>query len=61
MSLPQGELKDIKGLLSTEAAERLKRDGYNELPASRKRNIFAIALEVLKEPMFLLLESFCTL
>ncbi|MDO8525618.1 MAG: cation-translocating P-type ATPase [Candidatus Omnitrophota bacterium] len=55
MSLPQGELKDIKGLLSAEAAERLKRDGYNELPASGKRSVFAIALEVLREPMFLLL------
>ncbi len=55
MSLPQGELKDIKGLLSAEAAERLKRDGYNELPSSGKRSVFAIALEVLKEPMFLLL------
>ena len=43
------------GLFETEAAERLKKEGYNELPSSKKRSIFAIALDVIKEPMFLLL------
>ncbi len=43
------------GLFETEAAERLKKEGYNELPSSKKRSIFAIALDVIKEPMFILL------
>ncbi|MEQ8188810.1 MAG: cation-translocating P-type ATPase [Candidatus Eremiobacterota bacterium] len=45
----------IKGLSGTEASERLKKEGYNELPSARNRSILAIALEVMKEPMFLLL------
>ena len=40
---------------STEAAELLQKVGYNELPSSKPRSILAIALEVAKEPMFLLL------
>jgi Ca2+-transporting ATPase len=46
-----------KGLSSGEAAARLKRDGYNELPSAKPRSLLAIALEVLREPMFLLLIS----
>jgi Ca2+-transporting ATPase len=46
---------EIKGLSEAEAAKRLKEEGYNELPSSRKRNVFAIAIDVVKEPMFLLL------
>lgn len=44
-----------KGLSDGEAALRLRREGYNELPSSKPRSILAIALEVVKEPMFLLL------
>ena len=44
-----------RGLAEAEAAERLVRDGPNELPTARKRGIAAIALEVAREPMFLLL------
>jgi Ca2+-transporting ATPase len=29
--------------------------GYNELPSAKPRSVFAIAFEVAKEPMFLLL------
>ncbi len=43
------------GLSSSEAAKRLNRDGYNELPSSKKRSILRIAVDVLKEPMLLLL------
>lgn len=43
------------GLTESEAAARLQREGCNELPSARKRGIFAIALEVAQEPMFLLL------
>ena len=49
------DLNAIQGLSSSEAAERLTRDGYNELPSSKQRSILAIAKEVVREPMFLLL------
>ncbi len=45
----------IKGLSESEAARRLKEDGPNELPQSRKRNLLKIAFGVLREPMLLLL------
>jgi len=45
----------IQGLSESEAAERLKEDGYNELPSTKRRSFFAIAYEVVREPMFLLL------
>ena len=41
--------------IEAEAAKRLKDDGYNKLPSAGKRSIFAIAFEIIKEPMFLLL------
>ncbi len=43
------------GLSHAEALARLKSDGVNEFPASGQRDLFGIALEVLREPMFLLL------
>src|SRR5512136_2503748 len=49
------DLKTLSGLSEVEAAERLKQEGYNELPSSKQRSIFVIALEVVREPMFLLL------
>ena len=49
------KIGEITGLTSEEVSERLERDGYNELPATKKRSIFAIALAVAREPMFLLL------
>ncbi|OZA06003.1 MAG: ATPase [Methylophilaceae bacterium 17-44-8] len=48
-------LDDKTGLTSTEAAQRLKTDGYNELPSTSKRGFFRILLEVVKQPMFALL------
>jgi Ca2+-transporting ATPase len=45
----------LAGITSTDAQEKLKRDGYNELPSSKKRSVFQIALSVIKEPIFLLL------
>jgi len=44
-----------RGLSHDEARARLHAEGPNELPAAARRDIPAIALEVLKEPMFLLL------
>ena len=43
------------GLTQQEAHARLRSDGYNELPAARRRDIAVISLEVVREPMFLLL------
>ena len=43
------------GLSSGEAARRLATDGPNTLPGASRRGAFAIALEVVREPMFLLL------
>src|SRR5512140_3819629 len=51
------ELKDIglAGLSSAEAAARLARDGPNELPTAKKRNLLQQAWDVMREPMLLLL------
>ena len=43
------------GLSDAEAASRIARYGFNELPSSRPRSILRIALEVVREPMLLLL------
>ena len=43
------------GLSSAEAAARLAAEGPNSLPAAERRNLLAIVLGVLREPMFLLL------
>ncbi|MCL5405373.1 MAG: cation-translocating P-type ATPase [Deltaproteobacteria bacterium] len=43
------------GLTEQKVANRLKEEGYNELPSSKPRSIFTIAFEVIREPMFLLL------
>jgi len=49
------DIQNASGLTQNCAAERLQEDGYNELPSSRQRTILTIALEVVREPMFLLL------
>jgi len=45
------------GLSEQEVANRLKQDGYNELPSTQQRNFLAIAWEIVREPIFLLLIS----
>ncbi len=45
----------LTGLSEEEVAVRLQQHGYNELPSSKSRSIFATAWEVVREPMFLLL------
>ena len=52
---------DYKGLSQEEALERLKKDGPNELSAANPRNFFTISLDVIKEPMFILLALCCIL
>ncbi len=48
----------IRGLSAEEVLQSLQKWGPNELPLSKKRGIFDIAAEVVREPMFLLL-LFC--
>ena len=43
------------GLTAEAAAVRLREDGYNELPSADRRNLGRIVLEVLRQPMFMLL------
>jgi len=50
-----------KGLTEAEVNERIRKEGYNELPSSKPKNIFTIATGVIKEPMFLLLVACGTL
>ncbi|MCE5197737.1 MAG: cation-translocating P-type ATPase [Armatimonadota bacterium] len=49
------DIGTISGLSEQEAADRLKQNGYNELPTAKRNNIFAIAFSVIREPIFLLL------
>jgi len=45
----------IGGLSADLARERLHQEGPNELPSAKPRSVWAIAWEVVREPMFLLL------
>ncbi len=49
------------GLTAAEAARRLAEDGPNALPGGERRSLLSIALETLREPMFLLLLAAATL
>jgi len=49
------EYRDYPSLSEIEAQNRLIKEGFNELPSSKHRNLLDIALEVVKEPMLLLL------
>ncbi len=49
------DISCFPGLTEAEASDRLKSEGYNELPTARKRTVLAIAFDVVREPMFLLL------
>lgn len=45
----------FQGLNEETVKEKIIKEGYNELPSSKPKNLFAIAWGVVKEPMFLLL------
>lgn len=45
----------INGLNTQQVEQRRSKFGYNELPSEKPKNIFGIAKEVVREPMFLLL------
>ncbi|HLA81001.1 MAG TPA: cation-transporting P-type ATPase, partial [Thermoleophilia bacterium] len=51
----QFDINAIAGLSEQQAAARLKEEGYNEIPSAARRSVFAIAFEVARQPMFLLL------
>jgi Ca2+-transporting ATPase len=48
-------LSMVSGLSEEEAARRLNKEGFNELPFTRKRGLLAIASDIVREPMFILL------
>lgn len=49
------DITTITGLSEQEAAERLAKEGYNELPSTQQRTRFTIMLDIVREPMFVLL------
>jgi P-type Ca2+ transporter type 2C len=52
---PAFDVQNLAGLSEADAARQLRVTGYNELLSTRRRSVFYIALEVVREPMFLLL------
>src|SRR3569832_722967 len=53
--MPDPNAPALRGLSAEEAAERLRRYGYNELPTAKPRTTLTLLLGILREPMFLLL------
>ncbi|MFH0961263.1 MAG: cation-translocating P-type ATPase [archaeon] len=51
-----GKLK-ITGLSEEQVAQRLARDGYNELPQEKRKTVLMLLVGIAQEPMFLLLLS----
>ncbi|MCM0083816.1 cation-translocating P-type ATPase [Geomonas sp. Red32] len=51
------DLHNIAGLTSLEAEEILREEGANDLPSSGQRGNLRIALDVMRDPMFLLLAA----
>ena len=49
------DITQLKGLTEQEALDRLRTEGYNELPAAKRSGIIGTLLDVVREPMFLLL------
>lgn len=52
---PRPAATQVLGLTSAQAADRLREEGPNALPAARDRNVWRILLETGREPMFVLL------
>ena len=51
----QPEIGAVTGLTAALAEKRLKQEGYNELPKPDQRGFLRILIEVLRQPMFVLL------
>jgi len=49
------DIETVIGLSEEEARDRLDKEGYNEIPSTKNRSVIAIIVEVIREPMFLLL------
>ena len=49
------DVNEVIGLSREEVTRKLQEGGYNELPSNKPRGILAIAWDVLREPMFILL------
>lgn len=61
MLMTEEEVKKLQWLSTKEVHERIIKDWYNELPSAKKKNIFGVIREVIKEPMLLLLIACGTL
>ncbi len=61
MNIPPTAEESYAGLSSGQAEEALRKEGFNELPGEKRRTLLDIAIETMKEPMFLLLVSCGTL
>ena len=46
---------NLQGLSEEQVLERLAQDGYNELPSAKKRSFVHTLLDIVREPMFILL------
>jgi Ca2+-transporting ATPase len=53
--LNESDISRLSGLSDAQSAERLRAEGFNELPTGKPRKLFSIVLGVMREPMFLLL------
>lgn len=53
--LDMHDLTSLAGISQHEATQRLAQEGYNELPTTRGRQFLALLLDIMREPMFLLL------
>ncbi len=51
----QYNLNSLSGLSDTEVVHCLEQEGYNELPSTQNRGLLEIVLEIVREPIFLLL------
>lgn len=49
------DISSFSGLTGVEAGTRLRNEGYNEIPSSEERGILILIVDVMREPMFLLL------
>ena len=54
-TVPSAQTETIRGLTAAAVQVRLKGEGYNELPRLDKRTPLRIIVEVIREPMLLLL------
>jgi P-type Ca2+ transporter type 2C len=61
MSDPNSKKESMSGLTESEVDSRLKTHGYNELPKTQSKSVWATAWGVVREPMFLLLIACGTL